>query len=153
MSHLACTFLLARCCCSLLTTSFDAETHRISKSIAACTQHIKAAMLIGGSALSIKTNQSGHNLLQLNLLLQHAHMCCCCRLTRDARMMGDGTTPDSAMSKVKPSLLETMHGCLPLSAGDCKMTLNVWHMQCVQNLWSYKILTYSCQHIRHRVHM
>ncbi len=41
------------------------------------------------------------------LLLQADHRC-----QDDETPVGDGTTPDSAMSKVKPSLLKTMHGCL-----------------------------------------
>ena len=32
------------------------------------------------------------------------------RCQDDEKPLGNGTTPDSAMSKVKPSLLETMHG-------------------------------------------
>ncbi len=71
-------------------------------------------MLIGGGALSVKTIRSGHNMLKLTasacsfvLLLQADHRC-----QDDETPVGDGTTPDSAMSKVKPSLLKTMHGCL-----------------------------------------
>ena len=90
LRHVNCRFLLAHCCCSLFTTCFNAATHQISRNIVACKQHIKAARLIGGGALSVKTGSrfnQGHTMLQLNLLLQHAHLCCCCRLTTDARMM------------------------------------------------------------------